>query len=201
MEQNISNSNSNNEQTKSLSLTENSVSLTARYGNLSKFLVAFNPDAQYELSAKVEDCYFGYYPTLARLNKEYCSTASIQWLNIQIYNLNEFCGCKDKMSPQQVLDCSRTISTMYYYLKVSELMLFFFRFKAGKYGTFFGSVDPITITSALTAFLRERLEANAKHESKIAMMKVQEYRKDAISFKEWQKIKLNHKSQENDKEQ
>lgn len=186
---------------KSLSLTENSVSLTVQYGNFSKFLVAFNPDMQYELSADVEDCFFGYYPTLARLDREYCNTASIQWLNIQIYNLNEFCGCKDKMSPQQVLDCARTISTMYYYLKVSEFMLFFFRFKAGKYGTFYGSVDPMTITSALSSFCRERLEANAKHESEIAIRKVQEYRKDAISYQEWQKIKLNHKSQENDKEQ
>lgn len=73
-------------------------------------------------------------------------------------------------------------------------MLFFFRFKAGKYGTFFGSVDPMTITSALSSFCRERLDANAKHEGEIAMMKVQEYRKDAISYEEWNKIKLTHKS-------
>lgn len=199
MEQNISNSNRNNEITKSSNLTETSVSLTARYGNLIKFLVAFNPDAQYELSAKPEDCFFGRYPTLARLNNEYCSTASIQWLNIQIHNLGEFCGCKDKMTPQQVLDCSRTISSTYYYLKVSELMLFFFRFKAGRYGTFFGAVDPIRITSSLSIFCRERSEANARHESEIRVKQINEYKKNAISFKEWQKIKLNHKSQENEK--
>ena len=174
---------------KSLSLTENSVSLTVQYGNFSKFLVAFNPDMQYELSADVEDCFFGYYPTLARLDREYCNTASIQWLNIQIYNLNEFCGCKDKMSPQQVLDCARTISTMYYYLKVSELMLFFFRFKAGFYGKFYGSVDPMVITTALSQFCKERGEANAKHDNDIRMKQISEFKKNAISYEEWKKSK------------
>lgn len=35
-------------------------------------------------------------------------------------------------------------------------MLFFHRFKAGRYGRFYGSVDPLVITTALREFLRDR---------------------------------------------
>ena len=152
-------------------------------------MTTFNPDIQYVMQQDKDDCYFGRYPTLARLNKEYCNTASVQWLNIQIYNLNEYCGCKDKMTQQQILDCARTISGMYYFLKVSELMLFFFRFKAGFYGKFFGSVDPMVITTALSQFCKERGEANAKHDNEIRMKQINEFRKNAISYEEWKKSK------------
>ena len=181
-----------NEQTKSLSLTSDSTTLVTNYGNLVNFMTTFNPDIQYEIQQDKEDCYFGRYPTLARLNKEYCNTASVQWLNIQIYNLNEYCGCKDKMTQQQILDCARTISGMYYFLKVSELMLFFFRFKAGFYGKFFGSVDPMVITTALSQFCKERGEANAKHDNEIRMKHIKEFRKNAISYEEWKKSKSNN---------
>lgn len=168
------------------------MSLSAKYGNLANFMTVFNPDMQYALSAKPEDCFFGMYPTLARMNNEYCDNASIQWLNIQIYNLGEFCGCKDKMSPQQILDCARTISGTYYFLKVSELMLFFFYFKAGKYGTFYGSVDPMKITFALLQFCKERGDANAKHDNEIRMKQIDEFSKSAISYEEWRKTKSNN---------
>ena len=178
-----------NEQVKSLSLTSDSTTLVTNYGNLVNFMTVFNPDIQYEIQQDKEDCYFGRYPTLARLNKEYCNTASVQWLNIQIYNLNEYCGCKDKMTQQQILDCARTISGMYYFLKVSELMLFFFRFKAGFYGKFFGSVDPMVITTALSIFCKERGEANAKHDNEIRIKQIKEFRKNAVSYEEWKKSK------------
>ena len=181
-----------NEQMKSLSLTSDSTTLVTNYGNLVNFMTTFNPDAQYEIQQDKEDCYFGRYPTLARLNKEYCNTASVQWLNIQIYNLNEYCGCKDKMTQQQILDCARTISGMYYFLKVSELMLFFFRFKAGFYGKFFGSVDPMVITTALSQFCKERGEANAKYDNEIRIKQIKEFRKNAVSYEEWNKSKSNN---------
>ena len=163
--------------------------MATNYGNLVNFMTLFNPDIQYIMQQDKEDCYFGRYPTLARLNKEYCNTASVQWLNIQIYNLNEYCGVKDKMTQQQILDCARTISGMYYYLKVSEFMLFFFRFKSGAYGKFYGSVDPMVITDALNKFCKERNEANAKHESEIMTQKIKEHCQNAISYQEWVKTR------------
>ena len=41
------------------------------------------------------------------------------------------------------------IRVEYYYLKASELLLFFFKLKTGEYGHLYGVVDPMVIMSAL----------------------------------------------------
>ena len=41
-------------------------------------------------------------------------------------------------------------------LKATEIMLFFHKFKAGCYGQFYGSVDPLIIMQALEKFCKER---------------------------------------------
>lgn len=48
------------------------------------------------------------------------------------------------------------IAAMFGTLKISEIMLFFFLFKGGRYGKFYGAVDPITITCALQEFMAKR---------------------------------------------
>lgn len=166
---------------------KSSTSLVSKYGNLKSFLVAFNPDRQYAITNDVDDCYFGEYPTLAKVNSEYCETAATQWLNIQLYNLSEYCGTKDKMTPQQTLECSKVIISMFYYLKVSEVMLFLFLFKSGKYGKFYGAIDPLTIISSLREFLKERTFEIIRHENESMAKAIEEYKKNAISYEEWKK--------------
>ena len=53
-------------------------------------------------------------------------------------------------------ECASVIAAMFGTLKISEVMLFFFLFKGGKYGKFYGAVDPITITCALQEFMVKR---------------------------------------------
>ncbi len=74
--------------------------------------------------------------------------------------------------------CATVIATTYHYLTVSELMLFFFRFKAARYGRFYGSVDPLVITSALRDFVRERNDAYFKHEQEERERKEREAKKN-----------------------
>lgn len=71
---------------------------------------------------------------------------------IQLENLNEYTGVRNKMEPTQMDMLTNIITTDYYYLKASELLLFFHMFKAGKFGELYGSVDPLKITSALIEF-------------------------------------------------
>ena len=62
---------------------------------------------------------------------------------------------------QQVLELAVMIRVEYYYFKASELLLFFFKFKSGEYGTFYGVVDPMVIMAALIDFntyRRQQLE-------------------------------------------
>lgn len=73
-------------------------------------------------------------------------------------------------------------------------MLFFSRFKQGKYGHFYGSVDPMLIMSSLQDFLRERNDAIFDMESERNLKREQETRKNAMTRKEYLewKEKNNH---------
>ncbi len=155
------------------------------YGTRESFLSTFNPDLQRDLCVHQELCFFGETPTLGQLNVTYGERTAAMWLVPQLYNLSEYCGCKDKLEGNPLKECSIVISSEFSYLKVSEMMLFFHRFKAGKYGHFYGSVDPLVITTALREFLRERAIAydNKEHEEQRA--KDEESRKNAVTWDEY----------------
>lgn len=131
---------------------------------MDTMLSRYNPDNQVAIACNVDDCHFGDYPTLAQLRAGYGNKVPTMWLIPQLYNLSEFCGCRDKLQGKPLEQCAFVIATEYHWLKVSELMLFFHRFKAGHYGRFYGSVDPLVITTALRDFCKERAEAYVRHE-------------------------------------
>lgn len=138
--------------------------VVATYGERERFLTTFNPDAQREICVYDDVCFFGGAPTLFLLNNAYGSQTAAMWLVPQLYNLSEYCGCKDKLSGGQLKECASVIASQFGYLSVTELMLFFYRFKSGRYGRFYGSVDPLVITTSLRDFLKERANAYDKHE-------------------------------------
>lgn len=105
-----------------------------------------------------QDAYMGQYPTLNQLDELCERRTSVAWLIPQLVNLSEYCGCKDKMTIGMIEECASVIAAMFGYLKISELMLFFFLFKGGKYGKFYGAIDPLTITCALNSFINKRAE-------------------------------------------
>ena len=50
----------------------------------------------------------------------------------------------------------KTILANYGYLKVTELMVFFSKFKAGQFERFFGNFDAMVITNSLATFIELR---------------------------------------------
>ncbi len=126
---------------------------------MDAMLVALSPALQHELYKDREDCWFGDYPTLAELNTAYNQKAAQAWLVPQLTDLSEFCGVKGKLTENQLTQCAEIMATDYYYLKVSELMLFFSNLKRSKYGRFYGAIDPMTILSSADDFLQERASA------------------------------------------
>lgn len=75
---------------------------------------------------------------------------------IQLAELSEYAGVKEKLTTRQLTDTALLIQQMYGHFKVTELMLFFRQFKSGRYGRFYGSVDPMLIMTALETFAGER---------------------------------------------
>lgn len=159
--------------------------ITKAYGDRDKFLMTFNPDVQQDICGDPDICFFGGAPTLGQLNTTYGSQTAAMWLVPQLYNLSEYCGCKEKLLGRPLEECASVIATEFYFLSVSELMLFFHRFKSGRYGRFYGSVDPLVITTSLRDFIVERNNAYMKKEQEEYWRKQEESRKNAITWEEY----------------
>ena len=159
--------------------------MIARYGDRQRFMELFNPDLQMVICKDSELCFFGDAPVLSELNMAYGEATATIWLIPQLYDLSEYCGCRDKLQGKSLEECVSVIAAEFYYLKVSELMLFFHWFKSGRYGRFYGYVDPLVITTSLREFLKERnieIDKRTKEEERLAYEKS---KKSAISYEEF----------------
>lgn len=149
-------------------------------------------------ATNVEKCFTGDAPTLFEVRKAYSSATADSWLDIQLADLIRFCGVKGKEEFSQIIDpVIQVVSDNFGYLKLSELMLFFQQFKAGRYGRFYGTVDPMVITEALQRFLEFRAERlaligrarrRAEQERRRAERAEQERRGELLSAEEWKEI-------------
>lgn len=140
------------------------VNLYHRWGNRDMFIRKFSPEWQEYAGSNPVRAYFGDAPTLARLNIAYGDGTAKMWLIPQLCNVSEYCGCKEKMTGAMLRELAGGIVAEWGYLKVSELMLFFHKFKMGAYGRFYGNVDPMVITCALRDFLADRSLAYDRRE-------------------------------------
>ena len=116
----------------------------------------FNPSKQVAYTRDLNKTFRGDAPSLNLIAKSFGTGARDNWLDIQLTELAVFSGCKDKLSSHQIDALIDIIAEEYFYLKVTELMYFFRKFKAGEYGKFYGAVDPLAITCALKEFCNDR---------------------------------------------
>lgn len=164
-------------------LQRKTTAVLAKYGTRENFLQVLNPSTQVLAARNPERAFFGKAPTLGVLKKTYGENAATMWLLPQLYDLCEYTGAK-KMDAQQATMLAEVIAQEYGFLKVSELLMFFFRFKAGAYGRFYGAVDPLVITSALKEFMREREWAYQQHEAELQEQERKE--QDKIPRSTWE---------------
>ena len=166
-------------------LQQKSKELVSTYGNRESFLTTFNPDVQREICGNTDVCFFGGAPTLTLLNNAYGEKTAAMWLVPQLYNLSEYCGCRDKLSANQLKECASVIATEFAFLSVTELMLFFHRFKSGNYGQFYGAVDPLIITTSLREFLKERISVIEKREMERQAKQREQWEHQKVSYEEY----------------
>lgn len=127
-----------------------------RYGNDAQFLTVFNPAMQSVYATDKYRCFKGTAPSLGVLAQAYDQSTADAWIEIQLRDLSEYSGCREKLSIEQLSEIARVIRVEWGYLKVTELMYFFHKFKAGAYGKFYGAVDGLVITSAIQDFMEDR---------------------------------------------
>lgn len=148
---------------------------------------------QYKYCKEIDRCYTGKAPTLKVMSEAYGEHIAETWLEIQLRDLSEFAGCKDKMSIHQIEQVAKVILMEFGFMKATELMHFFILFKSGKFGKFYGSVDGLVITEALQEFRemrREKLWALEQSRQQIERARQDaEHAKNVMSYEEWQELK------------
>lgn len=159
-----------------------------KYGTREQFLVTMNPAIQAVAAKHPDRCYFGDAPTLGILRKAYGENMAVMWLVPQLDDLIAFTNSRQLMNLEQTKFVAEIITNEYGWLKTSELMLFFYRFKAGYYGRFYGTVDPMIITTAIRSFLKERSEAYDKQRKDEERREREEYAKHAVTAEEYCKL-------------
>lgn len=138
-------------------------------------------------------CLFGPYPTLAELGRRMGRNVPRMWLIPQLYNLSEYCGVRDKLTDEQMDELAYVIASEFAYLRISEIMLFLHRFKGGRYGRFYGTVDPLVVTTALRDFLRERADAIDRHQRCRHEQQADDERHSAVTYEEYLRLKEQHR--------
>ena len=106
----------------------------------------------------------GDYPTLTDIDIAYGKGFATEWLLPHIARLSMFAGAKN-IGICQEKELAGIIANEYPFLKITEILLFFYRFRTGRYGRFYGTVDPLAITCALRDFIVERNDIIAANEN------------------------------------
>lgn len=163
--------------------------LRSQHPTIKDFMLCNNPSRQMILCCSPNYCYFGNSPTLSLLKLAYGSTAAELWLVPQLKSISDYCGLKEKVSEEQLLELATIIATHYHWLKTDELILFFARFKAAKYERFYSYFDPQAILASVEQFLTDKNKAIDKREQEIRMREMEEDRQNAITYDEYLKMK------------
>lgn len=144
------------------------------------------------------ECYFGGAPTLWNANLCYGNGTSEEWLIYQLTDLSEFTGVSKKITAPQISQMAKLIVGDYGYLKMTEVMLFIRRFKIGRYGTFYGNVDPLVIMDSVGKFLVERNDTIDAHYSELEIKKANADigNEKCVSYQDYLKYHKNKKNKD-----
>ena len=162
-----------------------------RFGSEDDFMMKVNPSTQTAFGENPKTAITGDYPTLRDIDMAYGNGFSTEWVMVQIDNMSLHTGARN-LTKEQQLELSRIIATEYRHLKVTELLLFFYRFKTGRYGRFYGSVDPMVVTCALRDFVEERNSMIDQYDQERRTKESEKGREGAITYEEWIRMKQNN---------
>lgn len=97
--------------------------------------------------------------SLANIGRTYGKETPIILLQTWVDNLGQFVGVKEKADEYQLRELAELFYQEAFFLKIVEIGLFFNNVKKGKYGKFFGAIDPLLVLTMLSEYLSERTAA------------------------------------------
>lgn len=150
------------------------------YQSYEDFNQKNNPDTQLMFGSDERQSIMGDYSTLATLDMALGVNTASRWLVTLLGNLNMFIGAKN-MDDSQTEWLARLLAQEYKDVKYSVIQLFFYKFKCGSFGKFYGMVDPMVITCSLKDFVK-------KCEVKCQEYLNEEYAEHKKEEQQWQEL-------------
>lgn len=156
----------------------------------NRVLTEYHVDRLYEVTACPQDCFLRKHPTMWQIKKDYGAGMAEAWLVTILADINEFCGVKTKMTAKQMQDLARIITSEYSFITTAEMMLFAQRIKSGRYGQFYGTIDPQVILIALRdRFINERYYALEEIKNEEKLKEREQWKKEGVSLSEYTRMK------------
>ena len=156
-----------------------------------QLLQKFSPTLQPKCYAYPERSICGTAPTLAVVRRDYGEQVAVDWLTIQLNDYQNFVGVKEenKLPIDTLKSLSAMILGRYYFLKLSELMLFLQKLKYGDYVEMYGIVDAVKILKALRLFMEDRAILIDRAEQKRKEAERESYARRAVSYEKYKQMK------------
>lgn len=167
------------------SLSKTHSPVVKNVGEAAKLLTTYNPDKQSAWCMHHRGrMFYGDAPLLSKVSEQYGDNVAKSWLQVQLADLNEFSGAQTKMTPRQIDQVAGLILENHSNYKLTELMVFFHDYKSGKYGTFYGAVDPLRIMEALRDFWRVQACELYAHNEEIRRFEREAYEREVAAKSE-----------------
>ena len=100
-------------------------------------------------------------------------------------------GLKESATAEQVRFTVSAIAMLYPWLKTDELMLFFFRFKAGYYEQFYSRFDPQILLRSLKMFMEDRASYYRIRDQKKLEKELEDAIRNSITYEKYKSLKKN----------
>lgn len=136
-------------------MTKPAQALVARYADVNHFLECYNPDRQTKIAPTLDAALDADTPQLKLVACAYGRKHVRIWLMIQLRNLSEYAGARDKMTTEQMTQVADLIMHTHPELTLAQVMHFMLKLKNCDYGKFYGAVDPITVMGAFKTYCAE----------------------------------------------
>ena len=174
-----------------------------KYGNWSNFYAKFSPKKQATFAEHPEGCYLGSSPVLIDIKHIYGKAQMREWLAAQFgYAITCFGKAfvghelieRDKQTGEIIkpnpiiVEYINSLCINYSGIKLSEWMLFLFRFRCGRYGKVYGDLTPDYCNDAIKAFLKERNGEIDVYERRLKS-KERKNEKQAVTYDEYLRMK------------
>lgn len=154
--------------------------IASRYGSATDFLRTFAIQNQMKYTEDSVRCVMGNAPTMSQVEDAYGRKVVREWITYQLANLSEYFGGNGKITIGQMDDLSALMTQECRAQRITSVMLFFRRVKAGRYGKFYGAFDPMQFMEMWRAFLLDVVDIIEGEERRREAARIEDMKRRAV---------------------